>query len=141
MRFDDSRAIRKPLADAGIEFDPDLVLEGNFSAQSGIMAINSLLLRGKPFTAVFCANDMVAYGARLALYRKGIRVPEDVSIVGFDDQAESAYTTPPLTTVRQPGEEMGALAAEGLVQLMRGEKCELPMLKAELHCRESVTRI
>ena len=126
---------------AGIELDPELILEGNFSAQSGVVAVNSLLMKGKSFSAIFCANDMVAYGARLALQRKGIRVPEDVSIVGFDDQAESAFVSPPLTTVRQPGAEMGVMAAKGLVNLMEGKECELPVLKAELQCRESVARI
>ncbi|EMI42801.1 LacI family DNA-binding transcriptional regulator [Rhodopirellula sp. SWK7] len=129
------------LSDASIELDPDLVLDGNFTAQSGILAVNSLLMRGKSFTAVFCANDMVAYGARLALQRKGIRVPEDVSIVGFDDQAESSYVSPPLTTVRQPGVEMGVVAAEALVKLMQGGTCELPVMKAVLQRRESVSRI
>ncbi|WP_283433821.1 LacI family DNA-binding transcriptional regulator [Neorhodopirellula lusitana] len=129
------------LAEAGIELDPELVLEGNFTAQSGILAINSLLMRGKSFSAVFCANDMVAYGARLTLQRKGIRVPEDVSLVGFDDQAESAFVTPPLTTVRQPGAEMGAAAASALVSMMEGKPFELPVLRAELQRRESVSKI
>ncbi len=132
---------KQSLADAGIEYDPELVLEGNFTAQSGILAISSLLMRGKLFTAVFCANDMMAYGARLALYRQGIRVPEDVSLVGFDDQAESAFTTPPLTTMRQPAAEMGSVAARALVKLMQGEPCQLPVLTAELQRRESVARI
>lgn len=132
---------KQAIDDAGIEFDPELVLEGNFSAQSGMLAVNTLLLRGKQFTAVFAANDMTAYGVRLALYRQGIRVPEDVSLVGFDDQAESALTTPPLTTVRQPAVEMGATAAAALVKRMRGEVCELPVLHAELKPRESVARI
>jgi LacI family transcriptional regulator len=90
---------------------------------------------------VFCANDMAAYGARLALYRKHIRVPEDVSLVGFDDQAESAFTTPPLTTIRQPAAEIGVAAAKALVQLIRGESCELPVMTAKLQSRESVARI
>lgn len=132
---------RMALAEAGIEFDPELVLDGNFTAQSGILGINTLLMRGKQFTAVFCANDMTAYGARLALYRKHIRVPEDVSLVGFDDQAESAFTTPPLTTMRQPAKEIGVAAAEALLQLIRGESCELPVMKAELQSRESVAKI
>lgn len=129
------------LQDSGIEVDPDLVLEGNFTAQSGILAVNSLLMRGKTFTAMFCANDMVAYGARLALQRQGIRVPEDVSLVGFDDQAESAFTSPPLTTVHQPGVEMGAVAAKALVKLMQGEPCELPALSSRLVKRETVAKI
>lgn len=132
---------KQSLADAGIEYDPELDLEGNFTAQSGILAISSLLMRGKLFTAVFCANDMMAYGARLALYRQGIRVPEDVSLVGFDDQAESAFTTPPLTTMRQPAAEMGSVAARALIKLMQGEPCQLPVLTAELQRRESVARI
>ncbi|TWT84988.1 HTH-type transcriptional repressor CytR [Planctomycetes bacterium CA13] len=136
-RFD---GYSEALSDAGIKLDPELVVEGDFSAQSGILAINSLLMRGKSFTAVFCANDMVAYGARLALHRQGIRVPEDVSLVGFDDQAESAFMTPPLTTVRQPGIEMGEAAALGLVELMQGRSCKLPVLRAELQRRESVAR-
>lgn len=131
----------KALEDARIPLDPDLVVDGNFTPQSGILAIHTLLMRGKAFSAVFCANDMTAYGARLALHDRGIRVPEDVSIVGFDDQTESAFTLPPLTTVRQPGPEMGVAAAKGLVQLMQGKPCELPMLNAELISRRSVARI
>jgi LacI family transcriptional regulator len=131
----------KALEDAGIELDADLVLDGDFTAQSGILGINTLLMRGKSFSAVFCANDMVAYGARLALQRKGIRVPEDVSIVGFDDQLESSFVSPPLTTVRQPGVEMGSVAAKGLVNLMLGEEFELPVLRAELQYRESVAKL
>ncbi|TWU56842.1 Catabolite control protein A [Rubripirellula tenax] len=131
----------KALNDSGIELDPELVLDGNFSAQSGILGVNSLLMRSKQFTAIFCANDMVAYGARLALQRQGIRVPHDVSIIGFDDQAESAYVSPPLTTVRQPGAEMGAAAAAALVKLMQGESCHLPVMHAELQQRESVARV
>jgi LacI family transcriptional regulator len=132
---------KQALSDAGIEFDPGLVMDGNYSAPSGILAINSMLMQGKSFTAVFCANDMVAYGARLALQRHGIRVPEDVSLVGFDDQGESAFVTPPLTTVHQPGVEMGTVAAAGLVNLMQGKPCELPRLRAELKRRESVARV
>ncbi len=129
------------LAEAGIELDPDLIIDGDFTAQSGILAINSLLMRAKSFTAVFCANDMVAYGVRLALYRQDIRVPDDVSVVGFDDQAESAYVTPPLTTIRQPGFEMGVAAAQAIVNLIKGTSFELPVLQAILQKRESVARL
>ena len=133
---------QKALGDHGIAYDPDLVYQGNFSGQSGVLAVNSLLTKGKNFTAVFCANDMVAFGARLALYKQGLRVPEEVSIIGFDDQAESAFMTPPLTTVHQPATEMGALAAEAIVQLIRGERCELPStMPAKLQIRESVARL
>lgn len=128
----------RALDEAGIEFDSALVKDGDFSAPSGIMAVSSLLASGTHFSAMFCANDAMAMGARLALHRHGLRVPEDVSLVGFDDQYESAFLTPPLTTVRQPAVEMGIAAAGALVLLMRGESCDLPSLSASLQRRESV---
>tara|TARA_R110002049_G_scaffold27321_2_gene94268 strand:- start:487959 stop:488966 length:1008 start_codon:yes stop_codon:yes gene_type:complete len=131
----------KALSDHGIELDPELVCEGSFSGSSGVLAINSLLSRGKHFTAVFAANDMVAFGARLALYRKGIRVPEDVSLIGFDDQAESSFMVPPLTSVRQPAAEMGSAAAKAILSVIKGEPIELPALVAELKVRESVVKL
>ena len=131
----------KALSEAGIEFDSDLVFQGDFSAQSGVVAVNSLISRGIYFTAVFAANDMVAFGARLALHRHGLRVSEDVSLVGFDDQAESAFAIPPLTTMRQPAVEMGEAAASALVKLIHGEPYELPSLPVELQRRESVARL
>jgi LacI family transcriptional regulator len=83
----------------------------------------------------------MAYGARLALSRRGVRVPEDVSIIGYDDQPHSAYTTPPLTTVRQPAVEMGQAAARALLGLLHGEECEPIRFQTELVIRESVARI
>jgi LacI family transcriptional regulator len=131
----------KALADAGIELNSNLVYSGDFSAQSGVLAVNSLLAQSTHFSAVFAANDMVAFGARLALHRHGIRVPEDVSIIGFDDQAEAAFMTPPLTTMRQPAVEMGVASAAALVKLIDGESYELPRLPIELQRRESVARL
>ena len=72
---------------------------GDFSESGGLLALERLLESGKRFSAIFAANDLTAYGARLALYRRGIRVPEDISVIGFDDLHSSMYTTPPLTTV------------------------------------------
>ncbi|MEM9367720.1 MAG: substrate-binding domain-containing protein, partial [Planctomycetota bacterium] len=129
------------LRDAGIEIDNGLVCGGDFSAQSGVLAINSLLMRGIHFSAVFCANDATAIGAQLALYRHGIRVPNDISLVGFDDQGEAAFLTPPLTTVRQPAVEMGQAAATALIRLMQEEPASVPPMKACLIARETVSRI
>jgi LacI family transcriptional regulator len=131
----------KALKDAAIEADHDLIVEGRFDGDSGVEAVNKLLSRGKKFTAVFAANDMSAYGARLALYRQGIRVPEDVSIVGFDDQLESSFATPPLTSIRQPAREMGDAAAEALVKLINKQSYELPEFPSELIIRESTTAL
>jgi LacI family transcriptional regulator len=83
---------------------------------------------------------MVAFGARLALYRRGIRVPEDISIIGCDDQEEAALMPPPLTTVRQPSHEMGVAAAKALLSLITKKECELPELEPALQIRESVER-
>lgn len=129
------------LSEAGIELNPDLVYQGDFSAPSGVMAVNTLLRRGIHFSAIFAANDMVAFGARLALFRQGIRVPEEVSLIGFDDQAEAAFMTPPLTTMRQPASEMGRASATALVKLIQKESYQLPKLEVELIRRESVARL
>lgn len=131
---------REALAAHGIPFNEELVITGNFSSQSGVIAIETLLIRGTPFTAIFAANDEMAYGARLALYRRAVRVPEDVSIVGFDDQPFSAFTTPPLTTMAQPALEMGKSAAELLLGQLVGETPEIPDLESRLIVRESVSR-
>ncbi|MFT5300177.1 MAG: LacI family transcriptional regulator [Mariniblastus sp.] len=127
------------LAEAGIKINESLIIPGNFSGQSGVLAIETLLLRGTPFTAIFAANDEVAMGIRLALFRKGIRVPEDVSIVGFDNQPSSAFMTPPLTTISQPAIEMGQAASRMLVGILKNQAGKLPTFNGELVIRESVT--
>ncbi len=125
---------------AGIEPNLSLVVEGDFTEPSGVMAIEMLLMRGHIFSAIFAANDQMAYGARLALYRRGLRVPEDVSIVGFDDQAPSAYMLPPLTTIRRPPLEIGEASGKALIQLMQGQPLDLPKFQSTLMIRESVIR-
>ena len=128
------------LADAGVGYDPALVVQGNFLEQSGLLGMEMLLERGVDFSAVFAANDQMAFGARLALYRHGRCVPEDVSLIGFDDQAMAGYMTPPLTTVSQPAAEMGAAAAEAILAMLRKETPVLPTFLPRLVVRESVVR-
>jgi LacI family transcriptional regulator len=130
-------AYRQTLERAGIGFDQNLVVEGDYQERSGLFGIETLFARGAIFTAVACANDQSAYGARLALYRRGIRVPEDVSLVGFDDLQSSKYTTPPLTTVSQPIVKMGRAASKMALALLRGDEFEPNEIKAELIIRES----
>lgn len=125
------------LAESGLVADPQLIVEGDFGEQSGLLAADALLSRSARFTAIFTANDQLAYGARLALFRRGIRVPDDISLVGFDDQAASAYTTPPLTTMRQPTLEMGREAARAVLRLLDGQPVELPIVQTSLVIRES----
>lgn len=131
----------KAIEEAGIGFDSDLIYQGDFSGQSGVMAVNSLISKSIHFTAIFAANDIVAFGARLALSRHGLRVPEDISLIGFDDQAEAAFATPPLTTMKQPAVEMGEAAAQSLVKLIDNEEYELACIPVELQIRESVARL
>ncbi|WP_249383873.1 substrate-binding domain-containing protein [Chitinivorax sp. B] len=132
---------RDALMNERIAYEPDMVVQGNFLESGGMLAVNQLLESRQQFTAIFAANDQSAYGARLALYRRGIRVPEDISIIGFDDLPASSYATPPLTTVRQPVYEAGLMAAQSLLQLIRGEPVDSPDLTLELIVRESVRRI
>lgn len=128
------------LIDSGIEVNEALMFEGDFRAPSGVLAAESLLNRNTRFSAIFASNDEMAIGARLYLYRRGVRVPEDISVVGFDDQPTSAFVTPPLTTVRQPAFELGGVAAKALVHLLDDEPYDLPELSTKLIIRESVAR-
>lgn len=128
---------RQALSDAGLSFDPRLVIEGDYHEPSGLMAVEALLSRGVLFTAIFSSNDQMAYGARLALYRRGIQVPGEISLVGFDDLPSSSYTTPPLTTVAQPALEFGREAARAILAKLEGRAYTLPPLANKLIIRES----
>ena len=125
------------LAEAGLPLDPALIVEGDFEEESGLEATEKLLRDGVAFSAIFAGNDRMAYGAGLALLRRGLRVPRDVSLVGFDDQPSAAYAWPPLTTVRQPTVEMGMAAARALVDELEGRGFALPSFRTELVRRES----
>ncbi len=128
------------LSDAGLELNPELIIEGDFLEQSGLLAVEMLFTRAHPFNAIFAANDQMAYGVRLGLYRRGIRVPDDISLIGFDDQRTSAYTTPPLTTIRQPAIEIGETAAQAILHILKDKPFTMPEFPAELVIRESVAR-
>lgn len=132
---------RDTLARHKIELDPNLVVAGDFQESGGLLAVDQLLASNQRFTAIFASNDLSAYGARLALYRRSIRVPDDISIIGFDDLHSSMYTTPPLTTVRQPLYEVGTCLANMLLPMLGqpGAAIDIPALS--LVVRESVRRI
>jgi LacI family transcriptional regulator len=113
------QAIRQAAAKAGIKLDAKLVaqLEGDAPThEPGYFATQWLLASNTPFTALFAFNDVSAIGAVRALREAGLRVPQDVSVVGFDDVQSAAFQNPALTTVRQPLRTMGMLAAESLVR-------------------------
>lgn len=98
----------------GLEADPSLKVEGSFTENSGYESMKILLPRNPD--AVFAASDMMAIGALQALREAGKKVPEDISIVGFDDIQLSAQVAPPLTSIRQPSDQMGAMAVETLIE-------------------------
>lgn len=131
------RGYEMALEDAGVDLIKGLIVEGNFRRQSGVLAVETLLSRGISFSAIFAANDQMAYGTRLGLYRRGIRVPDDLSLMGFDDEPAASFMIPPLTTVRQPAVELGREAAKVILARLRGETVSIPTLEAELFVRES----
>jgi DNA-binding LacI/PurR family transcriptional regulator len=116
--------------------------EANLTPRSGFEAMERLLSRDPRPTAVFVASDVVAGGAMLAAKRSGLRVPEDLSIVGFDDIPMAAYMDPPLTTIRLPAFALGWSGAERLVRLVLGEGLDEhgTLLHTELVVRESTSR-
>jgi LacI family transcriptional regulator len=101
------RGYRRGLETAGVAFDPALVLHGGFDREAGAAGVDALLAGGAPFTALCCANDLLALGALARLAELGIGVPGDVSVAGFDDISVAAITAPSLSTVRLPLRELG----------------------------------
>jgi DNA-binding LacI/PurR family transcriptional regulator len=106
---------RQALEDAGLAYDESLVVQGDFLEQSGYDGVRALRRRRRGFTALFCGNDMMAIGALRALDDVGLAVPQDVSVVGFDDIHLASYLRPGLTTVHQPIQTLGRRAAELLI--------------------------
>jgi LacI family transcriptional regulator len=108
----------------GLELDPQLIVDLPESRdpisgfEDGYKLTEDLIQSGRPFTAIVAFDDLTAFGAIRALARAGMRVPEDCSVIGFDDVASSALYTPPLTTIRQPMEAMGAMAVNIVVEGM-----------------------
>lgn len=118
------------LAGAGVLPAPELVAKGNFTTESGYAAASALLSLAEPPTAIFAFNDEMAYGAMKAVRERGLRLPEDLSIVGFDDLEKAAIVVPALTTVRQPLAEMGRMAVSLLTRLLDRQRVEA--LRVEL---------
>ncbi|MCL1871442.1 MAG: LacI family transcriptional regulator [Promicromonosporaceae bacterium] len=118
------RGYRDSLAEAGIPYDPELVRDGGYRAAWTLDAARELLTLPDRPTAVFAANDLSAFGVLEVANELGLRVPQDLSIVGFDDIPEAASATPRLTTVAQPLQEMGARAVSMLLALLEGRPAE-----------------
>jgi LacI family transcriptional regulator len=114
------KGYRRALATADLPFDPDLVRDGDWMSGGGYDGTLALMALPRPPTAIFCANDLMAIGALEALAKLGRRVPEDVSVMGYDDQEMSRHTHPPLTTMVLPNYEMGHVAVETLLAEVGG---------------------
>nr|MBC7243888.1 LacI family DNA-binding transcriptional regulator [Chloroflexota bacterium] len=132
---------RQALKSHRIRYDPRLVTSGNGRMEGGQTGVQSLLSLPQPPTAIFCYNDMTAIGALRALKEARVHVPQDMSVIGFDDIALAAYVDPSLTTVAQPKHEMGQLAMRMLLELLSGKKdVHNIVLQGELIVRASCTR-
>jgi DNA-binding LacI/PurR family transcriptional regulator len=142
-RFYDARARHDAYCDFmrahGLEPGPSV--EGNFWADGGYNGVQQLVRQGPRFTALFCANDETAVGALLALEEHGLRVPEDISVIGFDDTRSAAFLKPPLTTVQQDFYAMGKEAVEYLVAMIKnpGTTIHQRVLYPRLMVRRSTT--
>ncbi len=133
------RGYRMALEEAGLPYDKSLVRYAHFTAESGYQAMNQLLTGGMVLEAAFVASDLVAMGAMLALRQRGLRVPQDIALVGFDDVPLAGYVDPPLTTIRLPTYELGWQTGDLLIRLIRGNPPveKSIRLETELVIRES----
>ena len=130
---------RSVLAANGIAYRDEWVRYGDFTLESGYARMSSLLSESELPTAVFVASDVVAIGAMAAIRERGLRIPEDMAVVGFDDVPFARYATPPLTTAHLPAAELGRRAGEMLIDLVNGRRPDEPhvLLDTHLVVRES----
>jgi LacI family transcriptional regulator len=112
---------KRALLQHRMPIDPDLIIETESFTNGGYIAAQRLLALPDPPDAIFAASDSLAIGAMSAIRAAGLRVPEDIAVVGFDDQPSATLADPPLTTVRQPIAELGTRAVELLLTLIEGE--------------------
>jgi LacI family transcriptional regulator len=128
---------RRGLADAGLAVDESLVVGSSFDSAGGGLAVDILLAAGAPFTAICCANDLLALGALQRLAELGIGVPGEVSVAGFDDISTAALTAPSLSTVRLPLRELGRLGFACADRRLAGEVLVSIRLQTEVILRGS----
>ena len=113
---------REAMLEAGVEPDENLIMYGTYEADMGEAAATELLVRKKRPTAIFCFSDELALGCMYALRSAGFSVPDDISVIGYDDIAFARYFSPPLTTIAQPAEAIGRTCTELLLDLIDGKR-------------------
>jgi len=133
---------KRALREAKISFREDLVVIGNYHWNDAYNVVKKLLEKGKSFSAVFAANDLMAMGAIKALEENNLKVPDDVSVIGFDDILFASIVNPPLTTVAQPTYQMGESAMRLLIDVIKKRitKPRKVVLETRLIIRESCKR-
>ncbi len=143
LSYERFEGYKKALSDARVTFNPDYVIEVEYSEdhQSGYEAMRKLLALEQPPTAVFTHNDVLALGAMHAIQERGLKIPEDISVVGHDDISSAAYFSPPLTTVRLAKHELGQEAGKIIFQHIQAKKIvfQKRSLPVELIVRSSTT--
>ncbi len=130
----------KALIEEGIQLNAEYIIEGEYNLESGHKAMQQLLALPKIPSAVFCSNDDMAVGAMKAIFEAGLNVPEDISVIGFDDSVVCNYVTPTLTTIKKSTAEISIQGAEKLLSILEGrqENGERIFLNTELVIRQSV---
>ncbi len=109
---------KQALLEAGLQIQPELIVESDWTQEGGYLAMRRLLVLPERPTGVFAASDAMAIGGLHAIHEAGLRVPDDISIVGFDDLPIASFASPPLTTIHQPIVELGTIAAELMMDLL-----------------------
>ncbi len=129
------------LQEAGIPVRNSLIINGAYHSETSYHAVCRALESGIEFSAIFAANDTSAYGAIRALKQFGLCVPDDISVIGFDDLITSEMCSPPLTTMKQPLKEMGSVALKKFCLILIGADCDVGLPPAELVIRNSTKQI
>jgi LacI family repressor for deo operon, udp, cdd, tsx, nupC, and nupG len=137
------RGFRKAMADAGLAQRENLMLYGSYTLEFGESATETLMLQKQRPSAIFCFSDEIALGCMYALRQHHFLVPEDISVIGFDNIPFAKYFAPPLTTIAQPTKAIGTLCAELLFELIDGKTPDVlrHVLPHELIIRDSTKRL
>lgn len=129
-----SSGYQQALMEHHLPYDPRLVRIGDWNEQSGYALTADLLSKGQNIDAIFAQNDFIGLGAVRAILEKGLNVPRDISVIGFDDYLPAHLSTPPLTSIRPPFEEMGRIALTRILQLLEGEAADADSINQLLAC-------
>ncbi|PJC88076.1 transcriptional repressor PurR [Vibrio sp. HA2012] len=134
---------KRALSDAGMPFDESKIIEGNFECDTAVEAADTILALDDKPTAVFCFNDTMALGLMSRLQQKGMRVPDDISVIGYDNIDLAGYFSPPLTTIHQPKRRVGKTAFEILLERIKNKEHERHVfeMQPEIVIRDSVKNL